>query len=522
MFRAVRHASALAIVCCVTGPLQAADETLSHETIAKRAKAATTLVVVESNHGLGFCVNSSGLFVTNEHVVPADAEIINLVFNVELKTEKMLKAQVVRRDKTLDLALLRVKDTEQFEALELGSDKELGELAELIACGLSFGTGLARPAKYPAINISVGSVTSLRQDRGELHRIQLDAALNPRDSGGAVLDRGGKVVGMVVGSTQGSGIHLAIPVSHLRRFLARPEFVFTPPTVKVSNQHEPFEFTAKATALLPSREALDLELILGAGPGKERRFPMKLVDGIYRARAVPFPAREGPLALRVEVKYQDRSVSGIAEERSFRVGPREFKLSQLRSLRLGPKPEVRLADGQRLEGKPSDLETVTLRVGTQPMRLDLANAVEVNVDLPEELVAIPSTIVARQGSAEVGHFAAMVCVGDLCRAVPPKLLSPAVGATLDNNSQNRPRSGFVWEFSWSEVPGAAAYHLYVMGRNARVPLINKEVNSLSYRHVSKGYVGDVHLKDWTWKLRSQVNGQWSEWSEVREFDVRKP
>jgi hypothetical protein len=97
-----------------------------------------------------------------------------------------------------------------------------------------------------------------------------------------------------------------------------------------------------------------------------------------------------------------------------------------------------------------------------------------------------------------------------------------VGATLDNNSQNRPRSGFVWEFSWSEVPGAAAYQLYVMGRNARVPLINKEVNSLNYRHVTKGYVGDVHLKDWTWKLRSQVNGQWSEWSEVRKFDVRKP
>jgi hypothetical protein len=193
----------------------------------------------------------------------------------------------------------------------------------------------------------------------------------------------------------------------------------------------------------------------------------------------------------------------------------------MRSLRLGPKPEIRLADGRKWEQKPADLDTLTLTVDKQPMRLDLAKAVVVNVDLPEELFTTPSTIVARQKGVEVGRFTAVVYVGDLCRAVPPRLLAPVGNAILENNP-NRSPSGPVWEYSWSEVPGATAYHLHVTGRTATIPLVNKELNSLSYRHVLSGFVANEHLKGWTWKVRAQVNGQWSEWSEPRQFDVRPP
>jgi hypothetical protein len=115
---------------------------------------------------------------------------------------------------------------------------------------------------------------------------------------------------------------------------------------------------------------------------------------------------------------------------------------------------------------------------------------------------------------EVGRFAATVCVQDLCRAVPPTLLSPAAGATLDNGPRDRFPSGrgaLVWEFSWSEVAGATAYHLYVIGPGATIPVIDQQVNSLSYRYVSRGStVFSPNLKNWTWKMRSRVNGQWSE------------
>jgi S1-C subfamily serine protease len=260
MLKPVRHVSTLAVLFGVIGPLPAADDALSPEAIAKRAKAATVLVEAKPSYGSGFCVDPSGLFVTNEHVVRQGAQAITLVLNAGQKTQNVLKAKVLRRDKALDLALLKADGNEKLEALELGSANELGELAELIACGFPFGTALARPPEYPAISINRGSVTSLRRDKnGELHRIQLDAALNPGNSGGPVLDRRGKVVGMVVGGVfPGTGVNMAIPVSHLRCFLARPEILLTPPAIKASNQHETFEFTATAISMLSPKEPLEL------------------------------------------------------------------------------------------------------------------------------------------------------------------------------------------------------------------------------------------------------------------------
>jgi hypothetical protein len=422
MVRLIRQALALAVVlwCCNVGPACAADEPLSRAAIAKRAKASTALVEVKPSYGSGFCVHSSGLFVTNEHVVRQGIENITLVLNAGLKTQKVVKAKVLRRDRALDLALLKVEGDERIPALELGSDKDLVELAELIACGFPFGRALARAGEYPAISINVGSVTSLRRDKaGELHRIQLDAALNPGNSGGPVLDRSGKVVGIVVTGIRGSGVNQAMPVSHLQRLLAQPEVILTLPTVKASNRRQAFDFTAKTISVLPTTKALDLELILSAGPGKERRFPMKLVDGTHRATAIPFPAREGPPVCRVSVKYEDGSVSGTAEDRTHRVGDKKLKLSQLRKLRLGPRPELQLADGQRLVGKLDGLEAFPLKVGKQSLRLDLAGAAEVSVEVPEEVTVLYCTVLARQQGQEVGRCSARLYIDGVSQPNSP-------------------------------------------------------------------------------------------------------
>ena len=404
-------------ICCIlamlatVGHCRAADDTLSREAIAKRAKQATALVEVKPSYGSSFCVHATGLFLTNEHVVRQSSEGVTLVLDAGLKSQKLFKAKVVRRDKSLDLALLRVDGDGKHEALELGSDKDLSELTELIACGFPFGVALARKNEYPAISINVGSVTSLRRDKdGELHRIQVDAALNPGNSGGPVLDRSGKVVGMVVSGIQGSGVNMAVPVGHLYRFLAKPEIFLTLPVVKAGNQHEAVDFVAKTISVLPLKESLDLELTLSAGPGKERRFPMKLVDGIYRTKAVPFPAREGPPACRVEVKCDGGSVSCTTEDRTLRFGEREVKLSQLQKLCLGPKPEARLRDNQRLEGRPAGLETLPVSLGKQSFPLDLANALEVIVEASEELTAVSCTVVARLAGREVGRHSSPLYV----------------------------------------------------------------------------------------------------------------
>jgi WD40 repeat protein len=99
----------------------------------------------------------------------------------------------------------------------------------------------------------------------------------------------------------------------------------------------------------------------------------------------------------------------------------------------------------------------------------------------------------------------------------PRLVAPSPGALMDNSRQDR-RDGISWEFDWSDVPGATAYHLYVIGPTALNPVINRDGLVVSgYHHESRGYI--VRLKGWRWKVRAMVDGAWGPWSEERTFDV---
>jgi hypothetical protein len=412
MFALAGRLSSLAFLLCWTGSVSAVADTLPHDAVARRAKASAVLVEAKPNYGSGFCIDASGLFVTNEHVVRQNSETVSLVLNAGLKTQQVLKARVLRRDRALDLALLQAEGEDKFEPLELGSDTELSESTELVACGFPFGPALGRPGEYPAITVNVGNVTSLRRDKdSKLHRIQLDAFFNPGNVGGPVLDRSGKVVGVVVSGIRGSGVTNAIPVSHLQRFLAQPEILLTLPTVKATNRHEAFEFTARTISVPPTAKAFDLDLVLSAGPGKEeRRLPMKLVDGVYRVKAIPFPVREGPPVCSIDVRFEDGSLRGTTEDRTCRIGERKFKLTQLRSVRLGAKPEVTLENGERLEGKPAGLDSFPLKVGKQSLKMDLNGAEEVKFGVIEEVSVLLCTVRAQQRGTELARRSAALYI----------------------------------------------------------------------------------------------------------------
>ena len=94
----------------------------------------------------------------------------------------------------------------------------------------------------------------------------------------------------------------------------------------------------------------------------------------------------------------------------------------------------------------------------------------------------------------------------------PRLLEPADGAVLGNR-------GATWEFKWSEVKGAAKYNLYVIGANARYPIIDRTTDQLSYRFQQKGYIIDQNARGWTWKVRAIIHGRPQPWSDSRTFDV---
>lgn len=298
-------------------------------------------------------------------------------------------------------------------ALVLGSDEQLAELDDVIACGFPFGQGLTvGKNEFPSISINTGCVSSLRKKDGALHLIQLDVVLNPGNSGGPVLDMKGKVVGVVLGGVRGAGINFAIPVSHVRRFVATPDLHFEPPTVKLAQANQPILFEARSHSFMPSAKPLDLELVLREGKGPERKHKMEYADGVFRVKAVAMQRNDKPAVMRLKAHYDNGCVEGLVEDASFKVGARELKLSDVRSLGLEKSPHALLKSGARVMGPISGLDAVAVRIGAEKLTINLLKAEEVRVAASGETSTIHCSVVAYHDGKEVGRVSRSILNND--------------------------------------------------------------------------------------------------------------
>src|SRR6266536_424249 len=166
-------------VVVTTGSLATAASPVDSVAKAKKATALTEMMIPGQGKGFGsaFCIDSSGIFVTNAHVTDAARTgVVTLVVEPGEKAERVVAAKVIRSDKTLDLAILQVSDGGQFEALPLGKSDTLYETLQVKAFGYPFGSALATDQKgYPSISVNVGRISALRKSAGELQLIQIDA-----------------------------------------------------------------------------------------------------------------------------------------------------------------------------------------------------------------------------------------------------------------------------------------------------------------------------------------------------------
>jgi serine protease Do len=168
--------------------------------------------------GSGFIVDTSGIVVTNNHVI-ADADEINVIMNDGTK----IKAELVGVDKKTDLAVLKFKPAKPLVAVKFGdSDKlRLGEW--VIAIGNPFSLGGT---------VTAGIVSARNRDISSGpydNYIQTDAAINRGNSGGPLFNLDGEVIGvntLIISPSGGSiGIGFAVPsktvagvVDSLRQF----------------------------------------------------------------------------------------------------------------------------------------------------------------------------------------------------------------------------------------------------------------------------------------------------------------
>ncbi len=253
--------------------------------MVRRCKAATALVELRSiGSGSGACVSADGFFVTNHHVV-AGAGLganVRLVVSPGQKAQRVLEARVVKLDEEDDLALLKADAVPDLVALPLGTDDQLVETMPITAFGYPFGRLLASDEGYPAVSVNTGAITALRKKGGELSRIQLDASVNPGNSGGPVVDKQGNLVGIVQSGMVMARLNFAIPVSRVREFLSGPGLVLRDPHLMFSERARPRRFEIGAYAFDPRiLDALVVRLALSDSVHDTRTLEARRVGGRF-------------------------------------------------------------------------------------------------------------------------------------------------------------------------------------------------------------------------------------------------
>lgn len=100
----------------------------------------------------------------------------------------------------------------------------------------------------------------------------------------------------------------------------------------------------------------------------------------------------------------------------------------------------------------------------------------------------------------------------------PSLIAPAANAVLDNGCVPNGDS-LVWDFDWSDVPGATKYELTVLNTNAIFAEIDDSTLTASSYHYSKVATYTNLTTGWLWWARAYVNGSWQAWAGPRAFSV---
>lgn len=164
--------------------------------------------------GTGFIIESSGLILTNNHVV-AGADEIKIHFT-EDEDEKPTDGHVVGRDPELDLALIQVKTKRELIPAALGDSDALQVGEYVMAVGNPFGQG-------HSVTHGIISAKGRKSPDFQLaNYIQTDAPINPGNSGGPLVNLKGEVIGINNAIDQrAQGIGFAIPINLAKQVLTQ-------------------------------------------------------------------------------------------------------------------------------------------------------------------------------------------------------------------------------------------------------------------------------------------------------------
>jgi Do/DeqQ family serine protease len=169
-----------------------------------------------SGYGSGVIISADGYIITNNHVIDGAENV-----EVTLNDKRVLPATIVGKDPSTDIALLKVKST-NLPFLKYGSSDQLKLGEWVLAVGNPFN--LTSTVTAGIVSAKGRSLNLLEGDYKIESFIQTDAALNMGNSGGALINTRGELVGITTAIISPSGAYagnsFAVPVSIVQKVVA--------------------------------------------------------------------------------------------------------------------------------------------------------------------------------------------------------------------------------------------------------------------------------------------------------------
>jgi hypothetical protein len=210
-------------------PITRPGSTLSPKDIAKHTEAIYLIKTFDENgdpigSGTGFNIESSGMIVTNYHVIQGAATIkCSANSTTTYDVDYILNYNIMR-----DIAILKLKGTSNLPVLSLGDSDKLELAEEVVAIG--------NPLELQN-SVSTGIVSGLRVMFG-ISYIQTSAAISPGNSGGPLINSYGEVIGITAMSmTDSQNINFAVPINSVKKLFPTAAMI---PLIAVSSEESAF------------------------------------------------------------------------------------------------------------------------------------------------------------------------------------------------------------------------------------------------------------------------------------------
>lgn len=217
---------------------------MAGEDIYKKVNPSVVSVISTTSEGTGsgsgVIMSKDGYIITNNHVVDGAQSV-----SVQLSDGTSLDAKIIGTDEQTDLAVIKVTPTSDLTAAEFGDSDELEPGEYAYAIGSPGGVQFAN-------TITGGRISAINRDLTVNDRvmtlIQTDASINNGNSGGALINKYGQVVGITsaklsgnaFGSATVEGMGFAIPINTAKDIvdeLIQNGYVSGRPTIGITGQN---------------------------------------------------------------------------------------------------------------------------------------------------------------------------------------------------------------------------------------------------------------------------------------------